>query len=139
MLRMNFVIDSLNPIANTRECIYTPSSRSNINIVGAKFNFYSGAPTKAITSQVFVHPSWLRSLEDFGSKSTPILVRREALFPFSSTKDFPLSDSSEGPDFPFFFIFSKNKRKAEIQRLKDQKEARKKKMEQKFEKKCPKP
>ena len=59
-------------------------------------------------------------------------------FPFS-VMDFPLSDLSEGSDFPSFFIFSKNKRMAEIQRSKDRKETRKKKMKQKFGGKCTKP
>jgi len=58
-------------------------------------------------------------------------------FPFSAM-DFPLSDLSKGPDFSPFFIFSRNKIMAEILRSKGQRKARRKKMEQKFEK-CPKP
>ena len=72
--------------------IYTTIKRGqrNFNIVGTKLDFYPRIQAKSITRQNLSTSSWLRSLEVFGSKSIPILVRWEALFLFSSVTAFPL-------------------------------------------------
>jgi len=73
------------------------------SIMGAKLDFYPRVQAKAIVRQIFIHLLLIMEPGDFWIEVL-ILVRWEALFPFSSIAAFSSPTPPTTHDFSPFFI-----------------------------------